>query len=174
VNAHAPSLISSPEPRRGQPRLVAGLATRTTNAAETSPETARIPAIWQRFMTEDWPSRLAQIGASGPSLAVYSGYESDHTGSYQLLVGREVRTSERVTSPLQHVAVPAGSYLVFQCAGPLPQAVIEGWKAVWAFFDRRGAPARAYTYDVEVYTDGVEIWVSIRESDSHIIAFGGR
>lgn len=114
-------------------------------------------------MTDDWSSRLEELGASGPTVAVYSGYESDHTGSYQVLVGREVPTTARLPTTVERVAVPAGSYLVFRCPGPLPQAVIEGWQAVWAFFDRRDGPPRAYTCDFEVYTDAVDIWVSIRE-----------
>jgi hypothetical protein len=51
-------------------------------------------------------------------------------------------------------------------AGPVPQAVIDGWRDVWAFFEREAAPKRSYTYDIEIYRHGtpVEIWVAVRES----------
>ena len=51
---------------------------------------------------------------------------------------------------------------MFRCVGPLPQAVIDGWRDVWAYFAGR-APARAYTYDLEIYAEAgaVEIWVAV-------------
>jgi len=140
-----------------------GLATRTTNAAESSPSTAKIPLLWGRFTIEHWSERLEEVGAFGPSLAVYSAYESDVSGSYQLLVGRQVRDSRPMSPPLQVVAAAQGSYLVFQCSGPIPQVVIDGWRDVWEYFARDDAPARAYTFDFEVYPDQgpVEIWVAV-------------
>lgn len=157
-------LITPPVSRRSSSNQIVGLAARTTNAAESNPATARIPKLWGQFMAEDWSNRLEQLGATGPTVAVYSAYESDHTGSYQLLVGRELRTSTRLPKPLEQVAPDAGSYLVFRCSGPLPQAVIDGWQAVWAHFDRKTPPARAYTFDFEIYdgSGAVEIWVAVR------------
>jgi hypothetical protein len=83
---------------------------------------------------------------------VYSDYETDVTGPYRLLVGREF--------------APAGDL-----PGPLPGAVLAGWRDVWAFFAGPGAPRRAYTADLEIY--GVagataEIWVSVRRADSPV------
>lgn len=143
-----------------------GLATRTTNAAESIPSAGKIPQLWGRFTTERWSERLEKVGAFGPTIAVYSAYESDAAGSYQLLVGRQVRNSQLTSPPLQIVSAPQASYLVFRCSGPLPQAVIDGWRDVWAYFARAHAPARAYTFDFETYPDSepVEIWVAVQDS----------
>ncbi len=59
-------------------------------------------------------------GAFGPVFAVYSAYESDVSGSYQILIGREVAGSSRVAPPLHVVDISPGQYLVFSCSGPLP------------------------------------------------------
>jgi predicted transcriptional regulator YdeE len=134
--------------------------TRTTNAAESNPPTARIPALWARFGTEGWAQKLEQLGGFGPVTAVYSAYEGDVSGSYQLLVGREVRNGATLPEPLQTVSTQPGAYLAFRCNGPLPQAVINGWDEVWTYFARPAAPLRAYTYDFEIYGP-VEIWVAI-------------
>ncbi len=152
-------------PRRADRRRVAGLATRTTNADEAQPSKARIPELWGRFMSQHWAERLEQGGAVGPLLAVYSAYESDASGSYQILIGRELAGSSPVAPPLQIVDVAQGQYIVFGCPGPLPDAVIEGWRRVWTFFGRPDAPVRAYTADFEAYTEpeGTEIWVGVRE-----------
>jgi len=96
---------------------------------------------------------------------VYSAYESDVSGSYQILVGREVRTPPHLSPPLQIVSVPDGRYLVFHRSGPLPQVVIDGWQEVWEYFAGRDAPARAYTFDFEINLDAthVAIWVAVRD-----------
>ncbi|HLQ59358.1 MAG TPA: GyrI-like domain-containing protein [Gemmatimonadales bacterium] len=158
-------MSSGPDSRRAEPRQVVGLATRTTNITESNPSTAKIPLLWGRFTKEGWSERLEKVGAFGPTIAVYSAYESDVSGSYQLLVGRQRRASRSVSPPLQMVAAPSGSYLVFRSAGPPPQAVIDGWRDVWAYFARDNAPARAYSFDFEIYPDSgsVEIWVAVQD-----------
>src|SRR5437867_4059362 len=69
-------LSSEPEHRRATAKQVVGLTTRTANAAESDPATAKIPHLWERFSTERWDERLDEIGAVGPTMAVYSKYES--------------------------------------------------------------------------------------------------
>jgi predicted transcriptional regulator YdeE len=147
---------------------VIGLAIRTTNAAEADPATAQIPGLWSRYSTDLWAERLAKLGAVGPTLAVYSNYERGAAGSYQLLVGREANSPASRVAELQAQSIPPGSYLRFDCPGPLPQAVIDGWRTVWDFFKQPGAPTRAFTTDYEVYADSqpVEIWIAIRQGDS--------
>ena len=144
---------------------VAGLALRTDNATEAQPEIGKIPGLWQRFRTEDWFDRLGKLGASGPPVGVYSAYESDASGSFQLTAGRELDAKLTVATPLQIVSVPAGAYLLFRSGGALPGSVIRGWQDVWAYFERPGVPSRAYTYDVEIYPDAenVEIWIAIED-----------
>ena len=96
-------------------------------------------------------------------MGVYSAYESDANGSYQILAGREIKPSVRVPAPLQVVSIPAGSYLVFENTGPLPGSVVKGWQQVWAHFEQPGAETRAYTCDFEIYPNDhtVEIWVAV-------------
>lgn len=158
-------MTPGPESRRSEAQRIIGLAIRTTNAAEADPSERKIPDLWGRFTTEQWSERLRTVGAFGPTIAVYSAYESDASGSYQLLVGRQVRSLQAVSPPLQMVTVPQAAYLVFRCAGPMPQAVIDGWRDVWAYFAREQTPQRAYTSDFELYADAqpVEIWVAVRD-----------
>lgn len=149
--AQTPSSVTRRDRRR-----VAGLATRTTNADEAAPSTARIPGLWSQFIAHEG-------GAFGPTLAVYSAYESDVSGSYEILIGREVAGSSQVAPALHVVDISAGQYLVFGCSGSLPGAVIEGWRAIWAFFEQPDAPRRAYTTDFEAYLEPerVEIWIAV-------------
>jgi len=156
---------AQPQPRHRGAMRVAGIALRTDNASEANPAAGKIPGLWQRFRSEDWFGRLEQAGAFGPPIGVYSAYESDASGSFQILAGREVTAASHVTPPLQLVSIPAGTYLVFHSGGRLPDSVIRGWQEVWTFFDRSDAPARAYTCDIEIYPNAetVEIWVAIED-----------
>ena len=156
----------APAPRRSKPGHVVGLATRTTNAAESSPASGKIPQLWGQFMNDKWFDRLERAGAVGPPIAVYSAYESDVSGSYQILVGREMRTPSALSPPLQIVSLPEARYLVFRRSGQPPQVVIDAWQDVWAYFAGGDALVRAYTFDFEIYPDsGVEIWVTVRDRD---------
>ena len=154
-----------PQLRNAAAKRVAGLALRTDNATEARAGQRKIPGLWARFRSEDWFAQLEDLGAIGPPLGVYSAYESDVNGSYQILAGREIPESASVISPLKVVSIPAATYLVFHSTGPFPGAVVKGWQDVWAYFDRPQKTARAYTCDFEVYPNDktVEIWVAARK-----------
>lgn len=156
-------MSGKPQLRHSGAKRVAGLALRTDNATEARAG-GKIPGLWDRYRREDWFGQLEKkLGAFGPPLGVYSAYDSDVNGSFQILAGREIPSSARVSAPLQEVSIPAGTYLVFESAGPLPGSVVAGWKAVWAHFEKPGTPRRAYTCDFEIYPSDheVEIWIAV-------------
>lgn len=127
--------------------LVEGVSVRTTNADEMDPARARIGGLWQRFFAE---GPAAEAGADAV-YGLYYQYESDGSGPYTLLVGRERASGTRVTPPFGRARILPGRYLVFRSRGELPAAVIAGWQEVWAFFGRPGGPPRAFTTDFELY-----------------------
>ncbi len=156
-------MSTGPQLQEAGAKRVAGLAVRTDNATETRPGAGMIPGLWERFRTEDWFGQLEELGAFGPPLGVYSAYESDASGSFQLLAGREIQPSASVSAPLRVVSVPAGRYLVFPSHGQLPQSVVKGWQDVWAYFAEPRAVVRAYTCDFETYpsAESVELWIAV-------------
>ncbi len=158
--------MSAPtEARRIESTRVVGIAAWTSNAAEADPSTATIPGLWARFTHEDWFARLEGIGAIGPTIAVYSDYETDVSGRYRLLLGRELGGETSALPDCGSVQIPKSRYLVFRVAGPLPRAVVDGWHQVWGFFAEPGQVQRAYTADLELYHAdgaGVDIWIAVR------------
>jgi predicted transcriptional regulator YdeE len=133
--------------------IVVGIRTRTRNADETNPQTARIGALWGRFMQEHVEDRIAHR-ATPRVLAVYSDYESDHDGPYSLTIGCEVSRLEPLPEGLVSVAVPAGRYARLRSQkGSIPGIVIEAWQRVWSAGPETLGGERAFLADFEVYDE---------------------
>jgi predicted transcriptional regulator YdeE len=143
---------------------VVGVAARTTNRAEADSETARIPAVWQRFFSEQ--ERIRNRREPEVVIAVYTAYESDHTGEYSVIVGAEVSAATVVPQGLVSVAVPPGRYLVFTAEGGMPAALINTWIEIWEYFARTSKYQRAYSADFERHDrnrpSAVDIYVALR------------
>lgn len=133
--------------------LVTGLSVKTKNEYEFNPETARLPALWQRFNALP---RLSEL----PIYGIYSDYESDDKGFYTVTAGLMNGEAEHEFSSIR---VEHGDYLVFKNQGPLPQAIIEAWQAVWSYFKSQSGVTRSYSTDFEVYKkDSCELYIGIK------------
>jgi len=139
-------------------KTIKGLRVRTKNADEMNPDTQKIAPLWGRFFEEVMPT----LEPSPPPIyGVYFNYESDAFGAYDLLVGSDtLENDEHFIS----VSIMAGRYLVFPVKGELPQAMIDAWKQVWAYFDDPSVDERRiYETDFEKYIseDEVEIFIGV-------------
>ena len=137
---------------------ITGISVRTTNAAEFNPATGKIAGLWGRFFNEGLYDKLPGKQAASPIYGVYSNYESDYRGAFDVTAGVAC-VSSKGTLVLQ-----AGEYLVFSATGPMPQTVLQTWGAVWQYFQSNPGVARTYATDFEVYlgTDEVEIHIGVQ------------
>jgi predicted transcriptional regulator YdeE len=82
-------------------------------------------------------------------------------GEFDVLVGvEELEISDKLTS----VTLEEGKYLCFESKGEMPQAVIETWGEIWAYFsDENCKEKRAYGTDFEVYLsqNEAEIYIGV-------------
>jgi predicted transcriptional regulator YdeE len=130
---------------------VIGIATRTTNAAESDPATASIGKLWTRFYQEGLSDRIPGRIDSSTILGVYTNYESDYTGAHTLLIGSEVEQLDVIPDGMMGIAVPAADYLIFPAPGSLPDAIVETWARIWIAFADDTDNQRGYTTDIEFY-----------------------
>ncbi len=139
---------------------VTGLLTRTTNANEQNPQTAKIAPLWQQFFT----SGLFDPSPNAPTVVgVYHQFESDLNGAFDVTAGIKGNSSISGTKTVQ---IHAGQYLVFSSKGVMPAAVIAGWMQVWQYFNTpRSHIQRVYKSDFEEYLapDEVAICIGVRE-----------
>ena len=136
---------------------VAGLTVRTTNREESDPATARIGALWNRFFAEQTYAATPHRTADARIFSVYSAYESDADGAFDVTAGVAVTGGEG------GIAVEAGDYLVFEGQGEMPQMVIATWQRIWQYFEAHPDVARRYRSDFEAYEgpDKVAIHIGV-------------
>lgn len=150
------------------PFVVSGLCVRTSNADEFDPARAKLPGLWGQFYGSGLMAvpEPAQGQAQDASVyGVYSDYESDANGFYDLTAGVAREPSAATAAqPLRTLEVQGGQYLVFAAQGAMPQAVIDCWGQVWAWFAHEGEYVRAWQTDFEQYSgaDKVAIHIGVK------------
>lgn len=138
--------------------LISGIKTRTNNQNEQNPDTSKIAKLWEEFYAQNIPNQITDKKSF--IYGIYSSYESDVNGSFDVLAGVAV---SKKSDNFENVRILQGEYLVFAKSGTMPNAVIEAWQDVWSYFEN-SKEQRAYTTDFEKYInqDTVEIYISIQ------------
>jgi len=134
-------------------KTIFGQQTRTQNTDEMNEEKQKIAPLWGRFSTEILPKLKEGTELYG----VYCNYESDAHGMYDVLVG-----SETSLEGLDSVTLEEGRYLRFPVKGEMPEAVVDTWMNIWAYFEDPSIDERrAYETDFEHYISESEAYVYI-------------
>jgi predicted transcriptional regulator YdeE len=129
---------------------VAGLAARTRNAAEMNGQ-GKIGDVWQRFLGQNLAAKIPnKLGVD--LVAIYTDYETDHTGHYTYLLGVPVSSTDHLPPGLTLKYVPAGLYAVFRSnRGVIKLIVPELWQQIWAMSTSQLGGSRAFQVDYEIY-----------------------
>ncbi|WP_439653676.1 GyrI-like domain-containing protein [Pseudomonas fluorescens] len=140
---------------------VSGLQVRTRNADEMLPASAKIGPLWQRFFEQGLCQAIPGKHPDSPVYGVYSGYESDASGFFDVMAGV---ASTAAAQGFESLVIEPGRYLVFEARGPMPDAIIATWQQVWAYFEKPGVESRAFVTDFEVYQaeEVARIYIGIR------------
>lgn len=134
-------------------KIILGLQTRTRNIDEMNPNTQKLVPLWDKFYAEIMPNLKKGTVIYG----VYYNYELDADGMFDVLVG-----SEEDGEGLVPVVLQEGRYLKFPVKGEMPQAIIDAWRQVWAYFEDPSIDERrAYETDFEHY-------ISMNEAEIYI------
>lgn len=144
---------------------VAGVAVRTRNSEEMNPAIARLGDLWGRFFSQGWQHQLPSRSEDARIYGVYSGYESNEHGAFDVTAGMAVADPAlaQAVPGAACVDVQAGDYLVFTGRGEMPQMVIDTWVRIWHYFAQNPQVQRRFGTDFEAYEgpDQVAIHVGI-------------
>jgi len=127
---------------------VIGIAARTSNAKEATPEGV-IGRFWARLAKEELLEKIPHKEDRNV-IAVYTDYADGKDSEYTYILGARVTTLENIPPGMIGKRVPAGRYAVFTSPkGPADKMVPETWRRIWAAPGLR----RKYQTDFELYDE---------------------
>ncbi|WP_299711428.1 GyrI-like domain-containing protein [uncultured Tenacibaculum sp.] len=123
---------------------IIGIKLRTTNADMQAAKD--IPALWNKFMSENISDKI-ENKLEDSIYAIYTNYESDYTGAYDVVIGYKVESLENIPSDMIGIQIPKSSYEQFKAEGKLKDNIVYNkWMEIWnTKIDRR------YEADFEIY-----------------------
>lgn len=138
--------------------VVSGISVRTNNEKEMDPATGKIGPLWQEFFIAS--SKLEQ--SPSEAYGVYSGYESDWRGDYDITVGIE---GDFAVEENCEITILAGTYICFEKKGAMPESALLLWQEIWEYFGKEGPAKRVYLTDFEKYVglDYIQIFIGVQE-----------
>ena len=147
---------------------IAGLSVRTRNRDETDPATARIGGLWDQFFSRSWERKLPGNARDGHIFGVYSAYESNEHGAFDVTAGVVTNPADQLDDgagsepgAVRVVPVEAGNYLVFSGQGAMPQMVIDTWGQIWRYFADNPQVQRRFGTDFEDYSGPDQVAIHI-------------
>ncbi|MDR2147886.1 MAG: GyrI-like domain-containing protein [Tannerella sp.] len=146
-----------------EPFHVIGISVRTTN--ENGQATQDIPALWNRFMTEEIAKQISNK-IDNSVYCIYTDYEKDYTKPYTTILGCKVENLDTVPSGMIGKTFDKADYVKHIAKGNILQGMVfNEWTKIW-----NSDLDRTYTADFEVYGDKaqnpenaeVDIFVSVK------------
>lgn len=145
---------------------VIGPFIRTTNAVEMTGKEGKIGPLWNQFM-HGGSETIPGVIEPRTVYAVYTNYQSDETGAYDLVLGKSVQPEQHVPVSMKVLHIPTAQYLVFPAADNSPDAIKAAWMNVYRYFAQRPVQRRIFTYDFEQHSStGTKIFIAIRRRDA--------
>ncbi len=127
---------------------VIGIKVRTTN--ENMQAAKDIPALWEQFMTKNIREKIPNK-EKNDLYAIYTNYESDYRGAYDMIIGCKVYSLNEVPSEMSALEIPATSYEEFIAEGKLNDNIVYNkWMEIW-----QSELNREYQADFEIYPENV-------------------
>ena len=118
-----------------------------TTITDCDKGTDDINALWEQFFQSQIGQQLENHKEDDVIYAVYSDYEGeDHTKPYRFTIGYKVKSMDGLSPALHTVTTEAAEYAMLGTQGPQPQALIDGWTAIW-----QGELDRRFKTDIEIY-----------------------
>lgn len=123
---------------------VAGLTVRTTNKDNRAAQD--IGGLWQQFFKTDLRQQLGTARQGETIYVLYTNYESDYKGFYDVVVGYEVNALNSSLEGVQLYTIPQGHYRELDASGKTIETIPAAWNEIW----QQDWP-RTYEVDYEQY-----------------------
>lgn len=124
-------------------KIVAGICVRTGN--NELDVNSKISKVWDVLYCNNAIGEISDK-VSETTYGLYTNYESDCTGQYDMLGGCEVSTAQNLPDKFKSIIIPAGKYAKFTFHGDVEKDVFTFWDVIW-----KTELNRKYTCDFEEY-----------------------
>jgi AraC family transcriptional regulator len=124
-----------------------------------------LPEFWTEYFTKGYDK------IAGGSMGVCR-QESADSKYFQYSIGREyTQDDSSIPDGFGIIDIPASTWVVFKCVGPMPEAIQAVWKRIYSEWLPQAEYDRIEEYDFELYTEGdnqcqdyvSEIWIPIKK-----------
>ncbi len=131
-----------------------------------------IPGFWTRAQADGTLERLlAQAPDKTYLFGVCYGNQPTDDKTFDYAIAAAADPSAPVPDGFQRAEIPARTWAVFPCRGPMPKAIQTLWHRIITEFFPGSAYEPTYELDIEVYPDGdmtgedygSQIWVPVRK-----------
>ncbi|NLJ10074.1 MAG: AraC family transcriptional regulator [Treponema sp.] len=152
-----------------------GVSIRTTSTDNQNLKT--IPHFWEQKYKEGLVQSLdKKCGKMGMMGVCYYYNPADNSFAYAIAVEKGTHDIKDFPAGCQVLTIPPATYAIFECRGPMPHAIQEGWKQIYSEWFPASEYEHAGTPDFEVYPPQddpsinanspnfrTEIWIPIKK-----------
>ncbi len=132
-----------------------------------------IPEFWTRSWQDGTvKTLLSNLSGSKDLLGICYNHHSGYSAElFDYAIGCTCASDVEVPEGYRVNTIPARTWVVFECVGPMPQAMQQAWHTIASEFVPSGEYELTYEFNIEAYSAGnmtsddykSEIWVPIRE-----------
>ena len=126
----------------------------------------RIPKIWQEICENGTYEKISTLSNQKPTgvVGICAGFKE---GEFDYYIASA--TDRPVLKGMDELDIPAGLWVVFECIGPMPDAIQAVWKRIYSEWFPSSGYEHAGTAELEWYSEGdgtakdyrSEIWIPI-------------
>lgn len=135
-----------------------------TRTFKTENSFSDLPEFWKEYFLKGYDKIVE--GALG-----ICQQESLDSEDFQYSIGCEFSQGHRIPDGFGILSIPASTWAVFKCVGPMPNAIQDTWKRIYSEWLPQSEFARIQEYDFEKYTKGnsqsvdyiSEIWIPVKQ-----------
>lgn len=142
-----------------------------THSLENEQNQTSIPDFWSRSYNDGTMDKLMQLSDDKTYIfGICYGNSSPNEKTFEYSIAAKCATDTDIPNGFRKKQIPAKTWVVVPCIGPMPNAIQDMWKKLVSEFFPTAEYQPTYEMDIEAYTQGdmdsadyrSEIWIPIK------------
>lgn len=129
-----------------------------------------IPKFWDNCQTDGTVEKIRELAADKSRIfGICYGDSAGNDGTFEYSIAAPCAADAYMPSGFRRSTVPARTWAVFECRGPVPEAIRVLWREIFSDFFPTSGYKPTFEMDIEFYFDGdmgssdyrSEIWIPV-------------